>query len=346
MPVPIDATSIIIRIDSIDRNFAGGVDGFQTVVPNSTFCADPHIARVSFMREQDAEQFKKELEHYHLSEPDDFLTVRINMPFQEQILDWLSIARYEKATIAWLEGTEPTSIFAPEGWDPTEEPLRHYSQEELEERLEYLRSEDGVEVYRDKETGEEVFTARTKPRALQLFEEGVKLADPFIILDGRPPNETKGGTELNRAIEIFEQAVALEPEYWNAWWFLGKCWQALKNPAEALKAFKNSADTCGDDNPNVWREYMFECLNFGDADEGVRAADRAVEIAPEDDGLVSNQALAYLIAGRLKEAAVIAKKARKMNRRDPVTKNLQRMIKEVQRGKRPQPSTLPELEGR
>lgn len=345
MALPIEGTAVVVRNAAIEKKVAGGLDGFGPVVPNATGITDDHIYRVGFMSEVDAEQFGRELSHYGLEQPEDFVIVRSYMPAEEQVLPWLSVGKWDKATIAWLKGTEPRTVTAPEGWDPSAEPLEHWSADEVEENLEYLRSEDGVEVYLDKRTGKELYSARTKSQAERLFDEASDLARPFLKYHDKESKEGEGVTELNRAIEILEQAVDLEPEYWAARFYLGKCWQALKEPDKALKVFRETADFCGDRNADVWREYMLECLNAGLAAEGVAAAERAIAIEPDNDGLMSNRALAYLIAGDLKEARIAVKKARKMNRRDPVTKALQRVIREIQKGKRKQPSNLRELQG-
>lgn len=343
MSVPIEATTVVVKNTAIERSFAGGTDAFSAVVPNATLCSDGHISRISFMSEADADQFVSELSQYQLVELEDFVVVRVSMPIEEQVFDWLGVARYEKSIIGWLDGTDPGKLFAPEGWRPDAEPLQHYSAEQIDADFEFLEENDGVLTYRNRETGERIYSARTKSRAEKLMDEAVAIADPYIKIEGQEPPDENGPNQLARATEILEQAVSLEPDFWGAWWFLGKCWQALEEPQSALKAFRKAADTGGDSNPNVWREYMFECIQLGDGAEGVRAADRAVALEPENDGLVSNRALAYLIAGRVDEATKIVKQARRLNRKDQTTKNLQRMIKEVRRGKRPQPSRLSDL---
>lgn len=345
MSVPVEATTVVLLNSAIERQFAGGIDAFTPIVPNSTFCSDTHISRVCFMREVDADQFCKELEHYQLVPYQDFVILRVYMPLEEQTPNWLVAARYLKSLLVWKEGTDPSKVYAPESWDPEAEPLEHFSEEELHENYEFVECSDGVTTYAHKETGEKIYASETKPHAQRLFEEAVELAEPHLHLDGRRESDSEGKTALDRAIEILEQAVELEPDYWNAWWFLGKSWQAMGDREKALIHFKKSAEICGDENANTWREYMFECLNLGEGAAGVEAAEKAVSIEPDNDGLVSNQALAYLIAGRIKEAQITVKKARKLNRKDAVTKTLERVIKEVAKGKRPQPKNLRQLEG-
>ncbi len=343
MAIPLEATTLVIKLSPLEANFAGGVDGFETIVPNTTFCHDGDIGRVSFMSESDAELFAQELKHYGMQPEIDFAIVKVHVPFSEQAIDWLAFAHYEKAQIVWLAGTEPKSVVAPEGWDPTAEPMTHFSPEEVRERLEFVKEEDGVEVYYDKQTGETVYSARTKSTPMRLFEDAVQLVRPYLSYTELP--DGKAEREVDRAIEMLEQSVAVQKAFWNAWWILGKCWQLMGDHREAYKAFKESALRCREENPNPWREYMFECLNLGLASEGVVAAQKAVDIYPEDDGLASNLALAYLIAGRLDDAASQVQRAISMNPMDQITRHLEKQIADVVSGKVPQPKSLHDVDG-
>ena len=45
----VEAISVIVRCDAIERAYETGWDGFLEDVPNRTLCADPELARVGFM---------------------------------------------------------------------------------------------------------------------------------------------------------------------------------------------------------------------------------------------------------------------------------------------------------
>ncbi len=49
MAVLVEAISVIVRRDSIDRSFDGGWRAFVSCVPNATLCTDNQLARVGFM---------------------------------------------------------------------------------------------------------------------------------------------------------------------------------------------------------------------------------------------------------------------------------------------------------
>ena len=62
MAVLVEAISVIVRRDAIDRRFSGGWREFLNAVPNNTFCADEDLARVGFMTPQDVEAFVRRLD--------------------------------------------------------------------------------------------------------------------------------------------------------------------------------------------------------------------------------------------------------------------------------------------
>lgn len=345
MAVPVECYTVFIRNQAVEAKLGGGIEALAALAPNATFCTDGEIARSSFMHAADADNYLRELEHYGLRPGEDIVCVHV-IETDKADCDWLAFGSYENAVIAALVGTQLQKIVAPHGWDPTaDSTINHWDREAFAEQFEFVeQAEDGVETYRNRETGELIYSARTTPLHQKLFADATDLAQDHIFLNAEDAATTEGrDTALHRSIEMLEQAVALAPEYWNAWWYMGKCWQALGNRVEARAALHKSTQWDGAENPNTWREYMFECLQMGDTKEGIRAAEQAVGLEPENDGLVSNLALAYLIAARLPEAAKTVKRARKMNREDSVTENLERIIKEVRKGKRPQPSTLADL---
>jgi len=57
MAVLVEAISVIVRVDSINKKFPGGWIGFKDHVPNQTLCADNELARVGFMTSEDVKNF-------------------------------------------------------------------------------------------------------------------------------------------------------------------------------------------------------------------------------------------------------------------------------------------------
>ena len=62
MAVLIEATSVVIRIDSLMKKYPGGWGAFKVAAPSQTLCSDQEIARVGFNAPQDAESFVKQMQ--------------------------------------------------------------------------------------------------------------------------------------------------------------------------------------------------------------------------------------------------------------------------------------------
>ena len=67
--------------------------------------------------------------------------------------DWLQVGNWGTTVIAWLAGTKPGDVHAPAEWN-AERSLQYVSVEEIEQRSEFLRSQDKIEVYRDRDDGQ------------------------------------------------------------------------------------------------------------------------------------------------------------------------------------------------
>jgi hypothetical protein len=85
--------------------------------------------------------------------------------------DWLKVNYFDidddpkkRVVAAHLAGEDPDPIAAPDGWTP-ENSLSHkhrfVTSEAVADKMEFLRRENDVDVYLEKETGKEVFVGRT-----------------------------------------------------------------------------------------------------------------------------------------------------------------------------------------
>ena len=179
----------------------------------------------------------------------------------------------------------------------------------------------------------------------RLYREGSDLISPYMQLVNRDSMSAEQQTaqqELNRGIELLQQAIAIDPSNWPAHWIVGKAYQALEDSESACDAFEKSFGL-HKENADVAREFMFECLKLGRSKKGILAARHAVRLEPENAGLVSNLALALLVGAQLDEASETVVKALEMAPEDEITLNLKKMISEVQSGLIPQPSKLADL---
>lgn len=186
MAVLVEALSVIVRRDAIDARFSGGWEGFLETIPNQTFCADEQLARVGFMSPPDVERYVRFLEANGLKfarsgETCDFSVVdQLTGPTLPT--PWLEYGR-----VTWQDGQNPVSacwlfegtrlgyglhmsgremtIAVPNGWD-YETSLsingRFTPTEQMKDRLEFLRGEDNMDVYLDRDTGKEVYVGRNR----------------------------------------------------------------------------------------------------------------------------------------------------------------------------------------
>lgn len=186
MAVLVEAISVIIRRDAINQRFAGGWEAFVDCVPNATLCYDEDLARVGFMAPADVQAFIHRLEVRGLRFLDRHnQAVNIAVADQQRGLmvdcDWLEFAQLNfmdlgKVGACWLfEGPRlahgvhlpggSLTLATPPGWEYENSLSKEFSfvPDGIEaSRLEYLRTEDGVDVYWDNEEEKEVFLGRTE----------------------------------------------------------------------------------------------------------------------------------------------------------------------------------------
>ena len=184
MAVLVEAISVIVRRDAIDRLYDGGWLGFISHVPNATLCTDGQLARVGFMDPKEVKTFVDHLQ----SEGLEFLTrgacVDIAIVDQQKGLtmpcEWLEFARLPMdqtdghVGACWLfEGSRiaagihlPGKSFefaTPDGWKyegSLSERFVLVPDDDFDERFEFLRTEQGIDVFRDTTTGKELFKPR------------------------------------------------------------------------------------------------------------------------------------------------------------------------------------------
>lgn len=207
MAVLIEGISVVVRWDAIDRAFRGGRSAFLTTLPNKTYCGDDDLARVGFMAPAHVQTYVRFLQDNALV----FMEERraVDLAVIDQLrgptcrVGWLEFARVVygesggEVGACWLRkgprrtaGTRvppaPMTIATPAGWRYEGSlSARHIfvPTGEAPGRLELLEHRpDGVDVYRDRTTGEVVSIAR---------DAGVASEGPAD--ESRPTDETDAG---------------------------------------------------------------------------------------------------------------------------------------------------------
>jgi Flp pilus assembly protein TadD len=175
----------------------------------------------------------------------------------------------------------------------------------------------------------------------KLFQKGCSLIEGRIILHGSLPLRKPGRSsrrKLQDAISCFEQVLAINAQNWSSMYMLGKIHQRLGNQTEALKWFSRACEINADQ-PDVAREAALSAIDTGDGKTAVTYCEAAIRLSPEEFGLISNLALAHLIAGDLTQAQACAEDAVRKAPDDKTSKRVRAIINEVADGKRRPPKT-------
>lgn len=180
----------------------------------------------------------------------------------------------------------------------------------------------------------------------RLYQQGTDLIKPFMRLHGVPPKATDTPTaksDLRRGIQLLNEVIKINPQNWPAYWSIGKAHQALDEHEPACDAFRHAFDR-QKENPDVAREYMYECLIIGAAFEAIDAAKHAVTLKPDDPGLHANLALACVFNGQFDDAIKSIDVSIAAAPDDEISQRVKQMIIDVRDGKRRQPMKLGDLE--
>lgn len=185
MAVLAEAISVIVKGDSVKAKMLGGLDEFFRLVPNGTLCYDEELLRIGFMNPYDVEHFIGQLTERGLRFLEEGEAVDIAVVDQLRgpttKVGWLEFGKLafggdpqKKVSLCWLfEGPrrgcglhfieKSMNVAMPTGWvyeNSLSANFQFIQEEHLEENYLFLRHEDGLDVYLNKTTGEEVFISR------------------------------------------------------------------------------------------------------------------------------------------------------------------------------------------
>lgn len=177
MAVLVEAISVIVKRSSIAEKYPGGWDAFVEAVPNRTLCADAEIARVGFMAPDDTEGFCNQLDLCGLAyvengEAQDLVVADQQRGFAAKC-SWAEFGHIpfgpkgEPVAACRFRGSECMHLITPDGWKfegSMSERFTFVPTEEVFSRMKHVVTEDGVDVYVDKRTGEKKYVGRVKPK--------------------------------------------------------------------------------------------------------------------------------------------------------------------------------------
>jgi hypothetical protein len=355
MALLIDAFSVIISKDTIEAKYPRGLSGYSEDCPNRTLLVDDYLIRVSFMSLADAKVYIDRLADRRLTpsrkgEAEDVALVSRHEGLSSPCR-WLRVGSYQTACVVWHSEDSAADRIPPVGWD-NERSLQYLTPAEVKERLEFVRTEGNVEVYRDKLTGQELYVGRTERRQEgdwdrqdSLYKQATELTEGLLMggSGSGPPLEAPERGRLTRAIAHLEQVVEINPGNWAAMWVMGKAHQRLEDHGTALGWFSR-AHRLNPDQPDVAREASISAMEEGHPQEAIGFCERALESSPDDAGLRSNLALTLLFSNRPEEASTVAADSLARDPSDTITKLIVSVIDDVLTGKRPCPRHSRDIE--
>lgn len=175
MAVLIEGISVVIRVDAIMNIFPGGRQGFESGVPNRTLYADGELVRIGFMQFEDAMQYIAQLEtqglRYKLNgKAEDLVVIHQTQGFiipcdwaEFGFINYLGDPK-KRIAICRLVGSKCHAVYRPDDWVYERSMTARstfVSTGWAREFLQFLRHENGVDVYKDLRSGEELYLGRT-----------------------------------------------------------------------------------------------------------------------------------------------------------------------------------------
>ena len=342
MAVLIEAISVVVRRDAIQRCFPGGWEEFSRTPPNQTYCTDHSLARIGFMNPADVGAYVTMLERNGLTFQDAGQSVDLAVVDQRHgptvPARWLTMGKVEieghDVSIAWLGEEYDGGVAVPCGWVP-KNCIQYVDPGDMDDRVKFLRREKGIDVYLDLRTGKELYTGRPQVTgggensafiALQaIIHEALQLDAGMVPL--RALGDSIGlvpligkleGELLPRALQWTEgetRQMAF-PHF-----VVGVIYRILGNRQQAEPFFMEAnrlqfgvLDTLLE---------IVRCLGEqGRAQEALPFAREAVEVAPLDAGAWGNLAMCLIQCGEREEARRALHEALLIDPADPINRTI------------------------
>lgn len=176
--VLVEGITVLVRMDAVERKLPGGRLGFMLFVPNGSFRCDADLAAVSFMTPADTKRFIDTLERHGLTYARHRRAIDMAVAQQGHGLivpcSWAKAMRIpwtkrpgKEIMIGWKRGSPSTSLVVPSGWTfdgSLSDQSMFIEADRISEYLDYLRTEDGLDIYRDIQTGREMYLPHQQTR--------------------------------------------------------------------------------------------------------------------------------------------------------------------------------------
>jgi tetratricopeptide (TPR) repeat protein len=275
MSVLIEALNVVVRVETLETRYPGGVAAYRADCPNATFCSDEYLTRVGFMSPVDVRAFAEALEaHFGLTSLTDIGEFADVAVVDQHIgptvaCSWIQFdSGPEGLSRCWLAGTAPGELAFPESWSS-----------EIHSSLSFIPNEDmpGLLIER----------AENVDRILDAKSGGIKYVDrPFPDLQavqdlyrrGKLHEETG---DLVEASHLYEAALRLRPDKAYLWYVSGVLRAKVDSESAAIPFYEKAL--------RLEPELQMAAANLGTAlssigrlDEALAWLRKAVELDPGD----------------------------------------------------------------
>ncbi|MCJ7496854.1 MAG: tetratricopeptide repeat protein [candidate division Zixibacteria bacterium] len=112
----------------------------------------------------------------------------------------------------------------------------------------------------------------------------------------------------SKALELYEKAIELKPDFAEAWSNKGAALIKLNRHAEALQAFEKAIELKPDD-AEAWSNKGVALDNLNRHEKALKAHEKAIELKPDDANAWFNRACLYSFKGEKEKALSDLKKA-------------------------------------
>src|SRR5262249_22084318 len=160
------------------------------------------------------------------------------------------------------------------------------------------------------------------PDPKEVYIVASRLIFAHRVHPGQPKLTGEIEAKVRQAVADLEVIVKDFPDAWSAHYFLGMGKRSLGELEAAYEAMRRAYELEKDEE-SVPREFAGSCFEWGRANEAVEVGERAAALKPDNHETLGNRACAYLIAGRIQEAAATIDASLKINATDSVNRHLQ-----------------------
>lgn len=173
MPILIEGISVVVRRETVKKQYPGGYRGFKRLIENMRHCSDRKLIVVYFMTPPDVKEFVDYLEANGLRYLQGHQCVDVAVVDQQVgclcNCDWIKCGKCildDGITVkaAWAGEHANGDLEVPEGWRyelSLSEQFSFVPTADEAHGLKYLRYEDGCDVYLNVLSGRETFVWRT-----------------------------------------------------------------------------------------------------------------------------------------------------------------------------------------